>query len=188
MEKARTIEQLPERLLVVGCCGAGKSTLAAELSRRWKLPLIHLDRLWWLPGWRERDPASFDAELARLLETGRWVIDGNYARTLPLRLRRAELVIWLDFSRARCLWQVGKRLLRFYGEARPDIAPGCPERLNFEFLRFVWNFRRNARPRLEQVLEERPAECRLLVFRTPAELKFWLERVRIAEDGHEKDS
>ena len=92
-----------EKVLIIGSPGAGKSMLAFELSVKTGLPLVHLDKLWWQAGWIESDREDFDARLAEELEKPRWIIDGNYSRTLPMRLSGCDTVIFLDFPRLTCL-------------------------------------------------------------------------------------
>jgi len=162
-----------KRILVIGCSGAGKTTLAKELGERLALPVHHLDRLWWRPGWVEGSCEAFDAKLAEILKTDRWVIDGNYNRTLPERLNYADTVIVLDYSRTLCMYRTLKRILRFYGSARPDMADGCPERFDGQFLRYVWNFNRDMRPRLEAALDGFPGE--LVRLKTPRETAAFLK-------------
>jgi adenylate kinase family enzyme len=138
-----------ERILVIGCSGSGKSTLARRLSRELALPLTCLDRLFWQPGWRASPESEFTARVAQAVSGPRWVIDGNYTRTLPLRLARADCVIWLDVPRAACLARVlwrwarhaSPRLTGRTALPRADMAPGCPEKLDMEFLQWIWNFR-----------------------------------------------
>src|SRR5436190_22242262 len=137
------------RVLVIGCSGAGKSTLAARLAGALGLPLIHLDREYWRAGWRPTPDDEFAVKIARLIERPRWVIDGNYGRTLDLRLQRADTVVHLDFPRWRCLAGVLKRTFRacnFEHRARPDMADGCPERWDWEFIEWIWDFGRTIRP------------------------------------------
>ena len=136
-----------ERILVIGCPGAGKSTLSRQLGEKLGLPVIHLDRLFWKPGWAESTREEFDARLLAQLEHPRWIIDGNYTRTYPQRLTKCDTVIHLDFNRFVCLWGVINRVLKNYGQVRPDMPEGCPERFDWEFLKWVWNFNRTHRPR-----------------------------------------
>ncbi len=134
-----------KRVLVVGCSGSGKSTVARKLAPRLGLPLIHLDRLYWHPGWVPTAEPEWQAVITRLSGEPRWLIDGNYARTLPIRLAQADLVIWLDLSTSTCLWRVIRRGLGG-GGPRSDTAAGCPEHFDPAFLRWVAGYRRRNRP------------------------------------------
>jgi adenylate kinase family enzyme len=143
-----------KRIAVIGCGGAGKSTLACALAARLELPLIHLDAHYWRPGWV---PMPMDEWVARqdgLFAGDAWVADGNYHSTLRHRTALADTVVFLDFSTADCLRGVYGRLVRQHGEVRSDMPTGCPERFDLEFLRWVWNFRRVARPPTIEILRE----------------------------------
>lgn len=136
----------PERILLIGCGGCGKSTLAQRLGERLELPVVHLDQLFWKSGWVNVTNQEFDVRLQSELEQPRWVIDGDYARTLPLRLTYCDTLVYLDYSRLVCLWSVARRVLAHLGRTRPDMAPGCPERVDVEFLRWVCHYQRDKRP------------------------------------------
>ncbi len=143
-----------ERILIIGCGGAGKSTLARQLGEKLNIPVVHLDKLFWKPGWVETTPAEFDKALAEELEKPRWIMDGNFNRTMPQRMERCDTIIYLDFSRFACLRGVAKRVLTTYGKVRPDMGGGCPERIDFEFLKWVWNFNKNKREGYYRLLNE----------------------------------
>jgi adenylate kinase family enzyme len=142
-----------QRVLIIGIPGAGKSTFARALAARTGLPLIHLDQEFWQPGWRPTPKVQWEAHLATLVQRPAWVMDGNFDRSLPIRLPRADTVILFDIPRHRALWRVGQRIARSYGRVRPDMAPGCPERLDGAFVRYIWNFhgrdRRNIQVQLD---------------------------------------
>ncbi len=141
-----------QRILLIGCGGSGKSTLARRLGEKTGLPVVHLDQLFWLPGWRERSREEFDAALDQWLQQDRWIIDGNYDRTLPKRLQRCDAVIWLDFSRRTCLCGVIRRVLNNRGKTRADMAAGCPERFDAAFMKWIWNFNRDHREKYRAML------------------------------------
>lgn len=136
-----------ERIVIIGCGGAGKSTLARRLGERLQLPVVHLDKLFWRPGWVQVSLEEFDALHRAALAEPRWIMDGNFDRTMEERIARCDTVIYLDFSRMACLWGVLKRIVTTYGTVRPDMGEGCPERFDLEFLRWVWNFNKNKRRR-----------------------------------------
>lgn len=141
-----------QKILVIGCGGSGKSTLARRLGHETGLPVVHLDQLFWRPGWQESSREEFDAALNRWLLQERWIIDGNYDRTLPQRLQRCDAVIWLDFPRRTCLCGVIRRVLGSYGKTRADMADNCPERFDAEFMKWIWNFNRDHREKYRAML------------------------------------
>ena len=143
-----------ERIILIGCGGAGKSTLARKLGEKLDLPVVHLDKLFWLPGWVERDRDEFDDLLRAEMAKPSWIMDGNFNRTLPERLAQCDTVIYLDFHRITCLWGVIKRNFTTRGKVRPDMGEGCPERIDFEFMKWVWNFNKNKRESYYKMLNE----------------------------------
>lgn len=134
-----------ERIVIIGCPGSGKSTLARELGEKQNLTVVHLDRLWWNRNWQNVSMEEFDERLNNALNLDSWIIDGNYSRTIPQRLPKCDTIIYLDFSRWECLLGVFQRILLYRGKVRPDMADGCPERFDWEFIKFVWNFNKNNR-------------------------------------------
>ena len=142
-----------ERVLIIGSPGAGKTTLALALGRKLGLPVTHLDTLHWRDGWVEAPREEFDGLLSEALARPRWIIDGNYSRTLPLRLSRCDTVIHLDYPRLLCLFGAVKRVLRNRGVSRPDMGGDCPERFDLDFLRYIWGFRKGQRQKILGLLD-----------------------------------
>ncbi|MCV3210121.1 AAA family ATPase [Mesorhizobium sp. YC-39] len=122
------------------------------MGERLKLPVVHLDKLFWGPGWSKPQNEVFRARVSEAISGDGWVCEGNYFRqTFDLRLPRADLVVWLDTSRTICLSRVILRSAM--NRPRPDLAAGCRERLDKEFLSFlhyIWNFDHDSRPLIEQ--------------------------------------
>lgn len=159
---------LGQRIMIIGSGGAGKSTLARQLGERLDLPVTHLDREYWQTGWVAPPKAEWDARVAELVAGDRWIIDGNYGATLGVRLAAADTVIFLDFPRLLCLWRVVCRFLAYRGHSRPDMAPGCPEQLDREFLYWIWHdFPRNTHPGILNLLAEHAAGKHVHILRTP---------------------
>jgi adenylate kinase family enzyme len=161
------------RVLVIGCGGAGKSTLAVELGLRLDLPVIHLDRHFWKPGWVQVPAAEWAALVGELVGGGSWVMDGNYGGTLSARLDAADTVIFLDFPTWLCLWRVIVRRVRYHGKSRPDIGPGCPEQIDWEFLQWIATFRRKRRPEILRALDGREG-LEVLVLKGPRDVRRFL--------------
>ena len=136
------------RVVVIGNGGAGKSTFARELGRRTGLPVIHLDVEHWRPGWVAPPRPQWQRHVAALVQGDRWIIDGNYSGSFDLRFAAADTVVFLDTGRWRCAWRAATRVLRQRDRTRTDLAPGCRERVDLEFLRWVWNYPRDSRPKV----------------------------------------
>lgn len=154
----------PKRILILGPSGAGKSTLARQIGERIGIPVVHLDALYWNPGWVAVEREQFRNRVAEGAAQETWVIDGNYGSHLDLRLPRTEAVIWLDLPRyvyfPRALW----RSIRHYGRERGDVGPGCPERVDLSFLiGWVWTYPARTRARHAALMADLPAGIRSIV-------------------------
>ena len=163
-----------ERVVVVGSGGSGKSTLAAALARRLGLPLVHLDALYWHAGWRPTPADEWIERVRELVAAPRWVMDGNYGGTLDMRLERCDTVIFLDMPRWLCLWRVVERQLRYLGRTRPDMAPGCRERLSWEFVTWIWGYPATRREGILRRLAALRADQRAVVLRSPGAVRRFL--------------
>ena len=170
-----------QRVLVIGPCGAGKSTAAVELGRLLGLPVHHLDQLHWRAGWVESSREDLLGALAPILAGERWLIDGNYGGTMAGRLDRADTVVYLDYPTRVCLWRAFGRVRRFHGEARPDMTPGCPERFDWQFFFYILTFRRGPRRRTEARLEAH--EDKVKRFRHPRVLRSWMDSLAQQPQG-----
>ena len=133
------------RVLIVGSGGSGKSTLARQLGARLGLPVVHLDAHYFAPGWVEPSPEDWAETVDRLIAEDAWVMDGNYGGTMERRIAASDTVIFLDRSRWLCLWRILSRWLRHFGQTRPDMAPGCPERVELAFVHYILAYPRTRR-------------------------------------------
>jgi adenylate kinase family enzyme len=142
------------RVLVIGCGGAGKSTFSRELARVTGLPLVHLDLHYWRPGWIATPEEVWNRRVAELIAQESWIMDGNYANSLSMRLARCDAVVFFDISRWTCLWTALRRVVVHQFARRPDLPAGCPESVDWAFLRWIWNFPAHSRPRIVAALAE----------------------------------
>jgi adenylate kinase family enzyme len=161
-----------QRILIVGPCGAGKSTLATQLAKKLGLPLIHMDQLNWRSGWVESSKAEIAVRLNDVVAQDRWVIDGTYGGTLDVRLRRADRVLYLDYPIRLCMARLLRRIWQYRGRSRPDMTEGCPERFDFAF--FWYAMRWNSGPRVRLEARLRGHEEKIRRFASPAALEQWL--------------
>jgi adenylate kinase family enzyme len=164
-----------QRILIIGSPGAGKSTLSHAVAARTGLPLYHMDKLHWLPGWVERDRAEGLAQVQQVLAQDCWIIDGNYGSSLSIRIQRADTVVWLDYPTWRCLGRALKRWWHYRGRNRPDMTQGCPERLDLEFFLYIAMFRRGWHRRNGQIMADFAGQT--IRFRHPDEADQWLSGI-----------
>jgi adenylate kinase family enzyme len=164
-----------QRVLVIGSGGSGKSTVAKEVARRLRLPLVHLDALYWQPGWRATPKSAWEGVVRQLVATPSWVMDGNYGGTLDVRLAACDTVVFLDLPRVTCLWRVLRRRLEFRRGTRPDVAPGCPERLTWEFVAWVWTYPGRRRPAILRRLAGLRPDQRAIVLSSKRSVRCFLE-------------
>jgi adenylate kinase family enzyme len=101
-------------------------------------------------------------------------MDGNYGRTLVQRIEAADTIILLDLPRWVCTWRIVKRQIRYAGRIRPDSAPGCPERLTWEFVSWVWTYPSRKRPGVMQLLDAARATKRVVILRNEREIQAFL--------------
>jgi adenylate kinase family enzyme len=138
-----------QRILVMGSSGSGKSTFARRLSGITGIPMVSIDALFWQPGWVESDKADFRKRLSEAVRQPRWIMDGNYIAAVgELRRDSCDTVIWFDLPRSTCMIGILTRIATSYGHVRPEMAPGCPEKIDLEFFRYVWTYRKKQRPLL----------------------------------------
>lgn len=164
-----------ERVMIIGCGGSGKSTLARQLGELTGLPVVHLDQIWWQPGnWQHLEREEFDRLLAVECAKPKWILDGNFNRTLPMRLERCDTVIYLDYNRFVCLFSWLKRVIQNWGHARQDMTPGCTEWFDPEFAKWLWNFNKNNRKRYHQLLSSQQGK-QIHIFKNRRQLKRYLD-------------
>lgn len=158
------------RVLIVGNSGGGKSTLARALGARLGLPVIHLDILFWKPGWVESEEAEFRLRVAEALSGPDWVCDGNFGTSFEVSMPRADTIVWIDQPRLVCVARAFWRAVSYRRGGRPDMAEGCGETIDFQFYGYIWNFNRKSRPRLEASLARLGRHARLVRLRSDREI------------------
>lgn len=164
------------KVIVIGSGGAGKSTFSRQLGERTGLPVFHLDALNWRPGWVATPKDEWDGLMSKLVDNDAWIIDGNYGRTLDRRLQAADTIIFLDMPRYLCVYRLIKRRVMYHGRTRPDLNEGCPERLDLNFIKWVWSYRRTSRPSLLNRLAGLKEGKTIVILRSPREVRSYLDQ------------
>jgi adenylate kinase family enzyme len=135
-----------KKVVVIGSSGAGKSVFSTRLGEITGLPVIHLDKYHWRAGWTEPPKDEWRRRVEELAGGESWIIDGNFGGTMEIRLAKCDTAILLDLPRHVCTWRVIKRVIKYYGRTRPDLAAECPEKIDLSFIKWVWRFPQDTRP------------------------------------------
>lgn len=162
-----------KKISIIGGSGSGKSTLSDILSKELDIPAIHLDAINYKPNWVQINKNERDEKILEKANCEKWIIDGNYNKTLQYRLTRADLIIWLDYSTFAQLKGIAKRIFKNFNKDKPDI-PGCKERLDFTFVKYVWSYNKTKRPNVLEMIKS-VASDKVLIFQKQKDLNKWLK-------------
>jgi len=164
------------RVMVLGSAGSGKSTLSQNLGMIFNLPIIHLDMYFWKSNWVMTPDEEWDQIVNDFALQEQWIIDGNYSRTIDLRIERADLIIYLDMPRWLCLLRVLKRRIMYHNRTRPDMNEGCPEKIDFEFLKWIWNYRKRSRMKTIKKLEQVRGIKEVVILKNQKQVNDYMQR------------
>ncbi|MCD8893608.1 topology modulation protein [Mammaliicoccus sciuri] len=166
---------MKQRIMVIGCPGSGKSTLSNKLHNNLGIPLYHLDEIKWQNSNKSIDSETFEEILKNITQLDEWIIDGNYNSTLELRMREADIVIWLNYSRAICIFRVFKRFLQsFYRKSEG----GNPKRVSWSFIKFVWNFKDNNDKRLLDLKDKYSNQNEWIILKSKYDTKLFCDKLQ----------
>jgi len=161
------------RLLIVGISGTGKTYLAKDLSQKLNLPVIHLDSIFWKDKWQEQDEKIVVAKIKSALSQPKWIIEGYIEPLGKERVKRAEQIVYLDYSGMQALNGGIKRWLQLRKGVRPEMPTGNTETLGF---RFLWTMlRRHERPEIESVIKG--FEQKTVRLKSPKQTKNYLRQL-----------
>lgn len=169
------------RVAVIGCPGSGKSVLSRRLGESLKLPVIHLDNHYWQAGWVPTPNEQWDDFLKQTVSESEWIVDGNYTRTLDIRLQAADTIVFLDMPTLLCLYRILKRHLMYRRVRRPDLNAECEEKLDAAFIRVVWNYRKKIRPQVLQAIRRQEAGKRVIVLTSRREVRDFVNKKQVSE-------
>jgi adenylate kinase family enzyme len=149
------------RILILGSSGSGKTFLSLRLGACLGLPVRHLDKYFWKPGWIPTPQSEWRKTVASLVTEPLWIIDGTYESTLDLRLPACETIIVVERGPFSSTWGVVRRKLTINDEHRPDAPPGQP--IDYAFLRYIWRYPFVTRPHVYQRIQELAGEKHLII-------------------------
>ena len=166
-----------KRILIIGSSGAGKSTLSRKLGSATGLEVIHLDRLFWNAGWVETPKDEWKKKVESVLKGDSWIIEGNFGGTMEMRIAACDTVVFLDLPRVICVYRILKRVAFYRKGARPDMADGCDERFDWEFIKWVWNYPARSKPRVEELLEKIKNKTTIFRLTSNREVQAFLDKI-----------
>ena len=168
-----------QKISVIGNAGSGKTTFSKALSKKLNLPLVHLDKIFWCGKWKHISRENFDEILENELQKESWIIDGNFNRTLPRRLKECDTVFYFDLPTITCLWGSTLRVLKNYGYTRDDMGGYCPEKFDkhkWELYVSIVKFNKNHRKNYyEMLLKEN--EKNVIIFKSRKEVNKFLKEL-----------
>ena len=150
-----------KKVVVIGCPGSGKTTFAEKLHKRTGLPLFHLDAIWHKPDRTHISREEYDQRLAEILEVEEWIIDGNYSRTLEVRMQASDTIFLFDLPTEVCIQGATERL----GKARYDV-PWIDTELDPQFRQEIEEFPEKTLPRIYELLEKYKENRQVVIFKS----------------------
>lgn len=166
-----------KKIMIIGSGGAGKSTLAKQLGTILTIPVSHLDALFWKPGWTPMNRTEFRQGSNEMMKRPEWIIDGNFGSTMDDRINKADTIIFLHYSKYRCILRALKRRIMYHNKTRPDMGEECEEKIDKEFLKWIWHFPTQKAPAILEKLEAHSSEKNIIILRSPRETSRWLKRL-----------
>jgi adenylate kinase family enzyme len=176
-----------EKIVIIGSPGAGKSTLARKLGRKLHIKVVHLDRNFWQPGWKEKPRDMRIDILKKLVQEKQWIIEGTYLDSSEPRLRAADTIIFLDVASSLCLWRIIKQHYKCQGNPRHDLKEGCEDKLNLIRTLKVLVFPFRGRRTLKQKLRKFPPE-KVIWLRSSNEVEDFLVKIKPHADEKRQSS
>ena len=150
-----------KKIIIIGCPGSGKSTFARKLSVKTNIPLYYLDMIWHKPDKTTVTEKEFDEKLKNLMQKDEWIIDGNYMRTLEMRLKECDTVFLLDIPIQICLESAESRI----GKKRQDL-PWIETSFEQDFKQWICDYPYKSLPEILKLLEKYKANKQIIIFKS----------------------
>lgn len=169
------------KVAIIGYSGSGKSTLAMQLGDIYKCPVLYLDKVHFVENWIERDDETARALVKEFMDNNdSWVIDGNYTNLFrEQRLKEADIIVFMSFSRLTCLYQAYKRYKTYKGKTRESMADNCSEKFDFEFIKWIIFDGRSKEKKKQYAETIRKYNQKIIILRNKKEKASFLKRITI---------
>lgn len=141
------------------------------------LPVVHLDTYYWNADWVPKPNEEWNNIVEQFINEEHWIMDGNYSRTMDIRINKADLIIFLDMPRLLCIYRIIKRRIIYHKKSRPDMNQECPEKLDWDFVKWVWNYRKKGRVNTIKKLEQIKGRKEVVILRTRKEMDEFIGKV-----------
>lgn len=165
------------RISVIGCPGAGKTTFSRELAHITALPLVHLDLMYYDQSHQyQTDKERWRSRVTKEASREQWLIDGNYKSTFDIRLPRSDTIIFLDYPTHLSIWRAVKRRVHFRKTVREDMPPTWKERLGWDFFVFIVRFNHSIAPRIRQLLHAY-SNKEIIILKSPRQAQKYLDNL-----------
>lgn len=164
------------KIAIIGYSGSGKSTLAKNLANYYEIPVLFLDTVNFLPNWVERSKQDGRLIVSDFMQNDSWVIDGNYGDFFQReRLDQSDKIIFMNFPRRICIYRAFKRYLKYKNTTREDMANGCIEKIDLEFIWWILHEGRNKERRNNYKQIEKDFKDKIVVLKNPKEVDLYLQ-------------
>ena len=161
-----------KKVIVIGCPGSGKTTFAEKLNKRTGLPLYYLDAIWHKPDRTHISREEYDKRLSEILDSDEWIIDGNYSRTIEVRMQNCDTVFLFDLPTETCIQGATARL----GKTRYDV-PWIDTKLDPKFRREIEEFPINVLPGIYELIDKYKAGRQVIIFKSREQADEYLDRM-----------
>ncbi len=161
-----------KKVIVIGCPGSGKTTFAEKLNKFTGLPLYYLDAVWHKPDKTHIPREEFDSRISEIFETPEWIIDGNYNRTIEIRLQQCDTVFLFDLPTEVCVQGATERI----GKGHYDL-PWLEAEVDPEFMQFIEEFPNTSLPKIYELIDKYKSEKQVVIFKSREEADLFLEKM-----------
>ncbi len=161
------------KVIIIGCPGSGKTTFAEKLNKRTGLPLYYLDAIWHKPDKTHISREGFDERIFEIFKKDKWIIDGNYKRTIETRLKECDTVFLFDLPTEVCLQGARERI----GKGRYDL-PWLETELDPEFKQFIEEFSEKTLPYIYELIEKYKSEKQVIIFKSRKEADKYINNLK----------